>query len=254
MLDTSNNLFLAFYDEPNYSFFMNKDHPIILIEGSYNYFQSGQPYSQEEFKFGQIPEQQIYFLHSEILSRIETGEFLKILVRCELNTNLFPQMVRVEKSLGPHYSVETTRIDTHQHQLHYIFKNPEGEQTFTKTANAKQYLTSPSFASSCFFTLTKKFETTGRTAVNLVGSDTDWSYSGPPQESMVYCEIQNRETTTFTHHNSVYPATRVTIYESDLSQTSENPIDIILSKHFAIPYFMEHGTQRIEIKNLKKHY
>jgi hypothetical protein len=233
---------------------MNKETPLILVEGSYIYYESGQQYSQEEFKFAQLPESQIYFLHSEIISRIETGEFLKIIVRHELNSHFYPQFVRIEKFLGPHYSLETIKIDAHQHQLQYSFKNHEGEQNFTKTANAKQYLTSPAFASSCFFSLTKKFEATGRTAINLVGTTSEWTYQGPPEESIIYSEIQNRETTTFIHHNSTYPATRLTMYESDLSQNSETPIDFILSKHFAIPYSMEFGTQKIEIKNLKKNF
>jgi hypothetical protein len=50
----------------------------ILLEGSYFYYEKGVNYSQENFKFIQNSDKQNYQVLSEVLSRIETGEFLKI--------------------------------------------------------------------------------------------------------------------------------------------------------------------------------
>ncbi len=78
----------------------------ILLEGSYLYFNKDHNYSQENFKFVQFPESQMFHIYSEILSRIETGEFLKMMIRFEMNYHYQPLFVRIEKSLGNRYCQE----------------------------------------------------------------------------------------------------------------------------------------------------
>ena len=43
------------------------------------------------------------------------------------------------------------------------------------------------------------------------------------------------------------------IFEKDIGTSSnEAPVELYLSKHFAIPYQLSYGDQKIVIKNLKK--
>lgn len=225
----------------------------ILIEGSYLYFQNDVNYSQENFKVVHMEDSQNLHIYAEILSRIETGEFLKILVRYEMNQHYVPTFVRTEKSIGNRYAQEVMKFDLQNQTLHYTFQNSQGSQEFTKSVNAKHYLTSPAFCTSAIFTLSKKFDTTGRTPIVLVGSSNDWTYESPPDEKIIYAEYKSREMTDFQINNNTLAASHLCLYEHDTSFTGgEAPVDVYISKHYAIPYQLISGGQKIVIKNLKK--
>lgn len=225
----------------------------IILEGSYLYFQNDVNYSQENFKLVQEEDSQNLIIYAEILSRIETGEFLKVLVRYEMNQHFVPIFVRTEKSIGNRYAQEVMRLDIPGQSLHYNFQTSTGSQDFTKSVNAKHYLTSPAFCTSAIFTLSKKFDTTGRTPIVLVGSNNDWSYSGPPDERIVFAEYKSREMNDFQLNGNTLQAGHICLYEHDTSFTGgEAPVELFVSKHYAIPYQLIHGNQKIVIKNLKK--
>ena len=225
----------------------------IILEGSYLYFQKDVNYSQENFKLVQFPDNGSYHIYAEILSRIETGEFLKINVRYEMDQHYHPNFVRIEKSLGNRYAQEIYKFDIHNQDLKYTFQNSQSTQEFNRSLSAKHYLTSPAFCTSAIFTLSKKFDATGRTAVALIGSDNDWSYEKPPEEKIVYAEFKTREMPDYKLNNSSLSASHLCLYEFDTSSAaSEAPVDIFISKHYGIPYELKQGEQRIVIKNLKK--
>jgi hypothetical protein len=225
----------------------------ILLEGSYLYYQKEVNYSQENFKLVHLPEHQSFHVYAEILSRIETGEFLKILVRYEMNQQFLPVFVRVEKSIGNKYALESFKIDTTDQQLTYIFQTSQNTQEFTKSINSKHYLTSPAVSTSAMFTLTKKFDATGRTPIVVVNSENEWTYASPPTEKIVYAEFKTREMADFKMNGNSLSAAHLCLYESDSAHSSvEHPVDLFLSKHYAIPYQLVHGDQKIVIKNLKK--
>jgi hypothetical protein len=229
--------------------------PEILIEGSYLYYNRDVNYSQENFKFIHHPDNQTYIVSAEILSRIETGEFLKILVRYEMNQQFIPVSVNIERSIGKKYAQEIYKIDTTEQQLHYVFQNSQGSQEFTKTVNAKHYLTSPAVSSSAMFTLTRKFDATGRTPIVFLSSDNDWTYQEPPTEKVVFAEFKTREMSDFQLHGNELSASHLCLYEFDSSQHNiEQPVDLFLSKHYSVPYQLVQGDQKIIIKNLKKNY
>ena len=225
----------------------------ILMEGSYLYFDKEVNYSQENFKLVSSPDTQSFHFYSEILSRIETGEFLKIIVRFEMNQNFYPYFVRIEKSLGHKYAQEIYKIDLANQELNYTFQGTKGTQEFKRPVNSKHYLTSPAVCTAAIFSLSKKFDATGRTPVVLVSSNNDWTYQGPPTEKMIYAEFKTREVANYKLNNTELSASHLCLYEFDSSHTTtEQPVHLYLSKHFAIPYQLIHADQKINIKNLKK--
>lgn len=225
----------------------------IILEGSYLYFQKDVNYSQENFKLINFPETSSYHIYSEILSRIESGEFLKIMVRFEMNDHFQPTFVRIEKSLGNRYAQEVFKFDIAAQELKYTFQNSKGSQDFTRNLSAKHYLTSPAFATSAIFTLSKKFDPTGRTAVSFVGSQNEWTYEHQPEEKLLFAEFKTREAPDFKLNNTPLSASHLMINEFDSSSVSvETPVEIFISKHYAIPYQLIQGEQKIVIKNLKK--
>lgn len=225
----------------------------IVLEGSYLYYQKDVNYSQENFKLVQISDGGFH-IYAEITSRIETGEFLKILVRYEMNQHFTPMFVRTEKSIGNKYAQEVYKVDAATSELHYSFQTSQNTQEFTRSFNAKHYLTSPAVCTSAMFTLSKKFDATGRTPVVLLSSDNDWTYEAPPTEKVVYAEFKARELSDFRLHGNALSASHLCLYEFDASTVhAEAPVDLFLSKHFAVPYELVQGDQKIVIKNLKKH-
>lgn len=227
----------------------------ILLEGSYLYYQKDVNYSQENFKLVQLPESQSFHIYAEILSRIETGEFLKIITRYEMNQHFTPLFVRIEKSIGNKYALETYKLDTVTQEVDYTFQNSQGSQEFRRPINFKHYLTAPAFSTAAMFTLSRKFDATGRTPVVLISSKNDWTYTAPPSEKVVYAEFTTRELLDFKLHGNNLSASHLCLYEHDSSHAiAETPVELFLSKHYAIPYQLIHGDQKIVIKNLKKNF
>jgi hypothetical protein len=227
----------------------------ILLEGSYFYFEKGVNYSQENFKLIQLLENKNYQVLSEVLSRIETGEFLKINVMYEMAHNFLPLHVRIEKSIGNNYALETFKVDNHAGQLHYFFQNGTSQQEFTRPITSRHYLVAPSFATSCLFTLSKKFDATGRTPVNFISSSNDWNYVSPPNEKIVYAEWKLKDMDDFKLGGADLTASHLVVYQNDSSNADiEQPVNFYVSKHFGIPYQMLHGDREIRVQNLKKHF
>jgi hypothetical protein len=225
----------------------------ILVEGSYLYFNQEINYSQENFKLVEFTDNSSFHIYSEILSRMESGEFLKIMVRFEMNAQYHPMFVRIEKSLGTRYCMETFKFDPQGQQLFYTFQNAQKSHEFKKLLNIKHFLTAPSFASSTIWTLSKKLDATGRTPLNLVSSPNTWDYENPPEDKLVFVDLKSRELQDFKINNSTLPASHFCIFGADSSSTQvELPVEVFVSKHHGIPYQMIHGDQRIVIKQLKK--
>ncbi len=227
----------------------------ILLEGTYVYLDKDVSYAQENFKLVKFPDDQTFHIYSEILSRVENGEFLKIMVRWEMNSHYLPHVVQIEKSIGNKYVLETFAIEHQAQKLTYVFQTPQGQQEFSRPYNAKHHLTSPAFATSTLFTLSKKFDPAGRTAVLLVTSNNEWTYDLPPQEKVLFGEFQNREMLDFKLNGTKLAASHLLMHEHDSNEYSNDPpVEFFISKHYGIPYQMIHGDKKIAIKNLKKNF
>lgn len=227
--------------------------PVILIEGSYLYFQKEENYSQENFKLIHFPSSQTYHIQAEILTRMENGEFLKVLVQYEMNNYFYPNFVRIEKSLGNKYAVETYKLDPLARELKYTFQNSNSSQDYSRPFNSTHYLTSPAFSTATIFTLSKKLNVSGRTAVSFLGSDNDWTYEKPPEEKNVYAEFKARDVEDFKINQSKLPANQLCLYEFDSSSKAiEIPVEIFVSKFFGLPYQMIQGDEKIVVKNMRK--
>lgn len=227
----------------------------ILLEGNYKYFSGDSSYCQESFKLVRNLDQGSFQVHAEVLSRIESGELLKILVKYEMNQSFQPVMARIERSLGPHYSHELFTVDVSSHELHYVFENSSQNQEFKAPYNTKHFLTTPAFATSCLFLQSKKLDTTSRTPVTFVSSSNVWKYESAPFERVVFAEYLGHEGSEIDIGGKSLHATQVQFFEESASNPQVDvPAQFFISKHFSIPYQMIQGDLRIEIDHLKKHY
>lgn len=225
----------------------------IILEGTYLYFNKDVNYSHENFKLIHFPDAQTYHIYAEILSRLETGEFFKIFIRYEINNSFIPYYMRIEKSLGSKFALETYQVDVTNFDLTYTFQTPQGTQEFNRKIALKDYLASPAVSTSAIFTLSKKFDATERTSITLLNSNNDWTYSAPPTEKTIYGEYKARDLPDFQLNGNKLPANLLYLYEFNSSNFSiETPVELYLSKHYNIPYMLVHGDQKIVIKNLKR--
>ena len=161
--------------------------------------------------------------------------------------------MRIEKSLGSKFALETFNLDVTNFDLTYSFQTPQGTQEFNKKIAPKDYLASPAVSTSAIFTLSKKFDATERTPITLLNSNNDWTYTGPPTEKTIYGEYKARDLTDFQLNGNKLPASHLNLYElSSSNYSTESPVELYLSKHYNIPYMLVHGDQKIVIKNLKR--
>lgn len=225
----------------------------ILIEGSYQYSQGETNFSQESFKLVKLLDSNSYHHYAEITSRIENGEFLKVLVHVEMNQFFYPTFVRIEKSIGNKYAQEVFKVDTANLDLHYTFQNSNTTQEYTRAINSKHYIPTPAVSTVGLFTLSKKFDASGRTPVILLSTENEWDYIAPPAERIIYAEFQTRDVTGFKINGSPLQAAHLCLYESDTPEAGQDsPVELFLSKHYGIPYQLIHDDLKIEIKHLKK--
>lgn len=253
MFEASNYLifFNRFTDKQKKDFMAE---PIeIVLEGEYNYVEKERNYCTETFKLILSHETGHYTMLSEVFSRMETGELLKVNIRYEMNQYFFPIQVKIYRSLGKKFAQETFFLDTVAQSLNYSFQNDTQTQNFTMPVSSKHYLTSPSFATSTLFTLSKKFDATGRTAITFISSRNIWNYEAPPEDHILYADFKTRELTDYKINKTELSAMLLHLYQNDTNSIhSEGPVEMYLSKHFNIPYQMIHGDQQIIVKSLKK--
>lgn len=225
-----------------------------IVEGSYNYFQSDKLYSTENFKLLRKLDSQILYFDAEILSRVETGEFLKVKVYYEFSTNMTPQVMKIERSLGDRHSIERFQVAHLEQLLHYEYSTDTDSFKITRHHSPKHYLSSPAVCTSAAFSLSKKIDATDRTPIMLVTGYDSWDvYDAKPLESVIFAEL-NIKDNEFEINNQTLQAQSLLLYPQDsLSQGSggEN-VELILSKHYAIPYKVIHKDMRIEVKELKR--
>ena len=171
-----------------------------------------------------------------------------------MNHHYIPTAIRIEKNLGTNVALETFKVDTTEQELHYVFHNNDGQKELRRALNAKHHLTTPSFATTTFFTLNKKFDQTGRTPVILVSSPNDWEFTGDLQERVVYGEFRNRDSSVFKINNKELEAYHLCLFESSAGGSDEDIVDIYISKYHGLPYELVHGEKKIVAKMLKKNY
>lgn len=225
----------------------------IILEGSYLYFKKGENYAEESFKLVHFPQMQTYHFYAEILSRIQTGELFKVLVRYEMNNLFYPYLSRIEKSIGNKYSLEVFNVEQTSYTLNYSFKTSQIEQDFRKDLGPNKFITSPAVCTSAVFTLVKKFNASERSPVILVSSENDWTYRGPPEDKIIFAEFKSSDSKKFELNGNQLNASHLFLHEVDSNQFDPiPPVEIFLSKHFSVPYQVNAGDQKFEIKNLRK--
>ena len=205
-----------------------------LLDGKYFYFKDGAQYSEEVFKITREDKPQgNYTFKSEILSRVSTGEFLKVYVDYEVSHHFEPLNVQVKRSLGRRKSTERYIIDTKDRSVYYSFDGADGHNEMERIVTAKAHIATPSFLTSALMTQTKRIDSTKVTRYAIITSQNLWSYESPFIESEVYVDLKSLVPVELEINGKTLTGTHCIMFEGEKNKFET---DFYLSKYFNIPY------------------
>ena len=227
-----------------------------LFEGKYNYLKDGKVYTQEDFTV--LKEDKIqgeYTYNAEVLTRVHTGEFLKIFVEAEFMHNFDPLRYQITRSLGDKESVETFLINQKDKNYTYIFDGVNGKQQFEKIVNGKPHIASPCFVLSTVMINAKKLDPVHRTTYSVITSSNIWDYEKPFVEKDIVLELQDLEQVPLKVGDRELKATHCkVVYFDDKGQISDHHDDIFMSKYNYIPYKAKFSDGlEIEVESLRNY-
>lgn len=233
---------------------MDKKNYTKLFDGSYTYFQNNRPYSEELFKvYKHIVEPNILF-QSEIITRLPTGELLKILCYYEVDAKWQPLIVSIKKSVGIRSVTETFESDHLRNKLTYTFKNNSHQKKVEKDMLGSYQISTPSFATALMSAQYKNVTSLGRSRYSMIVSENDWDLIGTFKEKTIYLQAASTDKTTINLNDNNLEAKKILLYEFDAHENvNEEAVTFFASRHMNIPYLIQIGKNtKIQINFFKK--
>ena len=227
-----------------------------LISGKYIYRKNGREYSEENFKIFHVENTQgNFFINSEILSRVSTGEFLKVQVDYELSREFDPFKLKIRRSLGRRQSVERYDVDPKNHNIRYSFRGDNSEESYEKIVNGKFFITTPSFCTSTMMTMGRRFDPLQKTQYHILSSRNILDFEEPFQEGHLIIEHVQAEQVEITLNNQNLKSTLIHLYKQNKNEMiQEERTPFYLSKHMNLPYRAKiNDDVTIEVDNLRIH-
>ncbi len=209
-----------------------------IHEGKFIYFQGTKQYSEETFAiFREDKPQGNYTFKSEILSRVNTGEFLKIYVDFEMNSKFLPTNVQTKRSLGKNKSTERYMVSHKDREVYYSFNGPKGFHEHTDFVSGHFHIATPAFVTSMLMTQAKKIDPVHRTPYQVISTNNIWNYEGPYKISNVHIELMSSKPVEVDVNGVDLLTTYCEMFMTDeQSNTHEKGTEFYLSKHLNIPY------------------
>ena len=209
-----------------------------VIEGRYIFLKNGFLYSEEVFL---ITREDIvnggYLFKSELLSRVPSGEFLKIDVNYKTNSSFDPLEVTVVRSLGEKFSTEQYKVDQKSKQVYYTFDGMDGTHEFERNVSGKFHISTPAFVTAALMTLMKKMDASQTTTYRVLSTTNIWTYDTHFIENDVNLILKSLNSVELKINGSAVMATHCQLFDSTEGESYNNQnSDFYLSKHLNIPY------------------
>lgn len=212
-----------------------------IYEGKYVYLKDGNQFSEENFSVLQEEKRNGNFLFkSEILSRVSTGEFLKIYVDYELTHQFEPILVKIDRSLGANKSVEIFNINNKERKIDYEFHGRKGIEKMEVMPNSRFHISTPAFVTKLIMTLSRKVDPVHRTGYPLIVSDNIWEVTRRLYEKQIYLENMSTDSVDIRVGKTDLNANFYKMFQYDKTAAiKEEGVPFYLSKHFNLPYKAE---------------
>ncbi|MGK0368025.1 MAG: hypothetical protein ACI9QD_001165 [Thermoproteota archaeon] len=175
-----------------------------------------------------------------MLSRVGTGEFLKIDIDYSVNSKFSPTHVVVEKSLGMDNTEENFRINYEQNTLLYSFESNDSDHIVETTIPNKFQIVTPAFLTSTIYTHSTKLNATGRNQFVLMSSASDWDFNKEISTSTIFAEFLTHKKTELKVNDTELQCVMAHVFKHDSGEgIAESPAVFHISRHIGIPYMVE---------------
>lgn len=226
-----------------------------IYRGAFNYYRNENIYAEENFDVYRDNKNQSYHYVSEAVVKVSTGEVLNLHVEYSVNKEYIPTFVMVEKIMGKEATKESYEYNFKRNLLNYKFSSTKNEEFTIEIPTAPKYhISTPTAASSMLFMRSKKFDTNGKNAFNILVGFNQWEYKESPFFKSIILERASLTTEKINIDGQNVLATQFRMYDekTDFKNTKEPPhVKIFVSQHGGIPYMIrtDDGT-KIQIKYL----
>lgn len=222
-----------------------------IYKGALNYLQNGSLYAEETFEvFRDNKEFSLNYI-SQMVSRVSTGELLKISVDYTVNKDWTPIRVIIKRILGPRESEEKYEYNVKSNHISYSFKAGATNQTFSLSTPPKFFISAPSGVTASLFVKSKKIDNTADNYYTFYMSENVWEFNGPPQPKSVILIKPSTTVDEIMVEGKSLQATSYKIYEEDdFDEKAEGErvtrfVTLYVSKHVNIPYKVESSDGNI---------
>lgn len=230
-----------------------------LYRGAYQYERNGNVYLEETFEVFKDKKSLTYEFESHILSRVSTGELLRVTINYFINKSFIPQLVKIHRELGDETIDEIYKFDSRKNMLTYQFINEAKDINEVKKfqVNAKFFITTPAACTSLLYIKSKKLDANSKNFYNIYSSSNEWTFEDIPQQRMLALERVSASPVNITIAGSTLKGLHYKIYDTEESesgsadQIERSIINSYASEHLTIPYLIEddNGT-KVKIKYL----
>lgn len=225
-----------------------------VFKGAYEYYQSKNLYSEENFKVFKNRKDAALSFEVELLTRLDNGEFLKIYIVYRVTKEFTPISVVIDKYIGKQHVQEKYSTFMNETSLTYEFTTDEGTAKVQIPIPPRYQIATPATVTKFLFLASKKYDATGRNFYNVMTAENTWSYTTPPAMKYVMMERISTTPEEITIKDKLLRGTHFKIFSNeDHHKTHEDPIDVYISKHFTIPYLIDTGNDiKIQIRYLQE--
>ena len=223
--------------------------PKKIYRGAFDYFREGTIYAQETFEVFKNKKNFTTHYSSELLSRVSTGELLKITVDYKVDKDFVPTTVKIHKLLGKDFCHETFKYSNKTSTLTYIIESNEGKKKMTISSSPKFHITTPTATTSILYFLVKKFDGNSKNMYNSINTINEWSFKEAPKNGIIQMEKISVTSEEIKVGTASVQAVQYKVCNGDHANKEDKfnkkapAARVFLSSHGAIPYIIEdsHG-------------
>ncbi len=225
-----------------------------LYRGAFEYVANGNIYTEEKFEIFKEKKTLENHYESELLTRVSTGEVLKIEVSFVINKEWIPLSIIINRTLGSNYIKERFSYTPRRNALYYTYDSPHNKKEETIITPPKFHIQTPAAVCCMTFIPSKKIDQTAENFYYTYVSPNDVTFKGKVyNKNIVLKRARLGELSSVQIGDNTLNATEYIIYDDlgEDNKTTPPKMHVYLSKHMSIPYKLEVDKNNyIQIKYL----
>lgn len=213
-----------------------------VYRGAYRYIKGNHVYSEETFDVYRDKKELTFTFISEAISRVSTGELLKIYTNYQVGKDFVPFNVQIKKELGKESSEEQFKLDDKKNILKYVFKSKRNKEVVEINVPPRFHIATPTSCTSMLFFLSKKFDATSKNYYTVLQSNNKWDYESPIVSKSLGLERISLTSETIYINGTELQAVQYKVFEDSKGLDSagmmspQKSMNVYLSRYHAIPY------------------